>query len=246
MEHVTSLPNSTHWRSLARRSTADSTHVLPGSNRSIDARSIVTLIFFFLISTSTFLSLARGILIIDILVIWPIHIPLPLFLTHLRNRFLPTTPSVDAEKPEEKEKGQGMYFKLGLETAPVIGVLVLLASTCIPGSVVRDGIVGSEGVRHYDIMTLFISFVSPPFIHSLFALAHFVAMPVQQLATKSSSLEPIYYRAQLISGLHINLTRLYRCTSIPSPFSRYKIRFIRFIPLPRILPLLLPNRPNNR
>jgi hypothetical protein len=53
-----------------------------------------------------------------------------------------------------------MYFKLGLETAPVIGVLVLLASTCIPGSVVRDGIVGSEGVRPYDIMTLFLSFVS--------------------------------------------------------------------------------------
>jgi hypothetical protein len=163
MEHVTSLPNSTHWRSLARRSTADSTHVLPGSNRSIDARSIVTLIFFFLISTSTFLSLGKEILIIDILVIWPIHIPLPLFLTHLRNRFLPSTPSVDAEKPEEKEKAGRMYFKLGLETAPVIGVLVLLASTCIPGSVVRDGIVGSEGVRPYDIMTLFLSFVSLSF-----------------------------------------------------------------------------------
>lgn len=53
-----------------------------------------------------------------------------------------------------------MYFKLGLETAPVLGCLLLLASTCIPGSVIRDGIVGSEGVRPYDIMTLFISFVS--------------------------------------------------------------------------------------
>jgi hypothetical protein len=53
-----------------------------------------------------------------------------------------------------------MYFKLGLETAPVLGCLVLLASTCIPGSVVTDGIGGSEGVRPYDIMTLFISFVS--------------------------------------------------------------------------------------
>lgn len=52
------------------------------------------------------------------------------------------------------------YFTLGLETSPVIGVLLLLASTCIPGSVVRDGIVGTQGVRPYDIMTLFISFVS--------------------------------------------------------------------------------------
>ena len=54
--HVMNLPASTHWKSLTRRSTADSTHVLPGSNKSIDARSIVTLIFFFLISTPTSLS----------------------------------------------------------------------------------------------------------------------------------------------------------------------------------------------
>lgn len=50
-------------------------------------------------------------------------------------------------------------FELGLATAPVTGVLLLLASTCIPGSVVRGGIVG--GVRPYDIMTLFLSFVRP-------------------------------------------------------------------------------------
>jgi hypothetical protein len=67
-----------------------------------------------------------------------------------------------------------MYFKLGLETAPVIGCLILLASTCIPGSVIRDGIVGSEGVRPYDIMTLFLSFVSllPSCIRSLFPHIH--------------------------------------------------------------------------
>lgn len=100
---------------------------------------------------------------VDILVIWPMHIPLPLFLARFKNRFLPTS---NINTDNEKETGTGigkekrMYFKLGLETAPVIGVLVLLASTCIPGSVVRDGIVGSEGVRPYDIMTLFISFVS--------------------------------------------------------------------------------------
>ena len=111
-------------------------------------------------------SVSKGMLIIDILVIWPIHIPLPLFLTHLKNRFLPSTTSVDNEKSEGAEKRRRMYFKLGLETAPVIGVLVLLASTCIPGSVVRDGIVGSEGVRPYDIMTLFLSFVSLSSIHT--------------------------------------------------------------------------------
>jgi len=96
---------------------------------------------------------------VDILVIWPIYIPLPLFFTRLKKRFLPSKTSDDLAK--ETGPARRMYSKLGLETAPVIGVLLLLASTCIPGSVVRDGIVGSEGVRPYDIMTLFLSFVSP-------------------------------------------------------------------------------------
>lgn len=56
--------------------------------------------------------------------------------------------------------GKRMQLVLGLASAPVAGVLLLLASTCIPGSVVRGGIVGNGGVRPYDIMTLFLSFVS--------------------------------------------------------------------------------------
>lgn len=86
---------------------------------------------------------------IDVLVIWPIRIPLPRFFARVIDRF--SSARADADRR--------VYFKLGLETAPVIGVLVLLAGTCIPGSVLVDGIVGSEGVRPYDIMTLFISFV---------------------------------------------------------------------------------------
>lgn len=62
--------------------------------------------------------------------------------------------------PQRKRRSKS-YFELGLATAPVAGVLLLLASTCVPGSVVRGGIVGSGGgVRPYDIMTLFLSFVS--------------------------------------------------------------------------------------
>ena len=53
-----------------------------------------------------------------------------------------------------------VYFTLGLATAPVIGVLLLLASTSIGGQVLRNGIVGVQGVKPYDIMTLFISLVS--------------------------------------------------------------------------------------
>ena len=42
----------------------------------------------------------------------------------------------------------------------MIGWIILAASTCIPGSVIRAGIVGSDGVKPYDIMTLFVCFVS--------------------------------------------------------------------------------------
>jgi hypothetical protein len=151
-------------------------------------------------------------------VIWPIRIPLPLFLTSLKRHLVSSTPVSDGASRER------MHFKLGLETAPVIGVLVLLAGTCIPGSVLADGIVGSEGVRPYDIMTLFLSFVSSSFAR----LVH------------------TYARSLLIPGIHINLARLYWSTPVPRPFGRYEIRFIRFISLFRLLRLLLPYRLDHR
>jgi hypothetical protein len=65
------------------------------------------------------------------------------------------------QDPEEDDLLEKQYhFPITLSTAPVIGVLLLLASTSIPGDVVRTGIVGSGGVKPYDIMTLFISLVS--------------------------------------------------------------------------------------
>lgn len=44
---------------------------------------------------------------------------------------------------------------LNLATAPPLCVLVLLASTCIPISVVWDGIRGTDGVKPYNILILF-------------------------------------------------------------------------------------------
>lgn len=95
----------------------------------------------------------------DLLVIVPLRIPLTQsFSRGCRTVFT----SLRLCRPDEAdtESAERWHLPLGLETAPVIGVLLLLASTCIPGSVIRDGIVGSGGVRPYDIMTLFISFVS--------------------------------------------------------------------------------------
>lgn len=67
-------------------------------------------------------------------------------------------PSATAERTQQEP--ERYHFTLGLATAPVAGVLLLLASTVIPGHVIREGIVGIAGVRPYDIMTLFLSFVS--------------------------------------------------------------------------------------
>lgn len=52
-----------------------------------------------------------------------------------------------------------LRFSIGHKNAPVIAVLLLLASTSINGSVVHDGILGVDGVNPLDIMALFISLV---------------------------------------------------------------------------------------
>ncbi|GMK55723.1 hypothetical protein CspeluHIS016_0207790 [Cutaneotrichosporon spelunceum] len=75
------------------------------------------------------------------------------------------------------------YFTLGLATAPVAGVLLLLASTCIPGSVVRGGIV--SGVRPYDIMTLFLSFAYISLSLDCTGLLRFLAFTVAARASSS-------------------------------------------------------------
>ncbi|KZT72425.1 hypothetical protein DAEQUDRAFT_664278 [Daedalea quercina L-15889] len=49
------------------------------------------------------------------------------------------------------------YLHLNFITVPLISVLLLLATGAIDGPVVRDGIVGANGVQPLDIMALFIS-----------------------------------------------------------------------------------------
>lgn len=61
---------------------------------------------------------------------------------------------------KEEERERRLSFPLDLRTAPVAGVVLLLITTTIDGSVLRHGIVGEEGVRPYDVLVLFISLVS--------------------------------------------------------------------------------------
>lgn len=51
-------------------------------------------------------------------------------------------------------------FVVDLHTAPVIGVIVLLATTTIDGSVMKLGLAGTGQARPYDVLVLFISLVS--------------------------------------------------------------------------------------
>ncbi|KAI5452409.1 hypothetical protein NCC49_000968 [Naganishia albida] len=137
----------------------------------IDGHSIWTIILFF---------------IVNILVVFPIKIPIPYFISRPTKQLLvflrvlaprahssvlpperkaseeaarnddpaAATPAPTDRRFQEDER---LHLNLGLTTAPVIGVILLLASTSIGGQVLRNGIVGIQGVKPYDIMTLFIS-----------------------------------------------------------------------------------------
>jgi hypothetical protein len=87
-------------------------------------------------------------------------------LTSPTSRTLSSSPPSNSIAEPDELLDKKHHFSIDLSTAPVIGVLLLLASTSIPGGVVRTGIVGSGGVKPYDIMTLFISLVSFPMFTS--------------------------------------------------------------------------------
>ncbi|ODO11453.1 hypothetical protein I350_00233 [Cryptococcus amylolentus CBS 6273] len=190
------------------------TPLVDGQDRSIDARSIVSLIFFFAINA---------------LVIWPVRIPVTLFVSRPFGRFVKRSredrateqcdlkPDMSSPAPAT-EKGQAsttpeawatidshhspadsrvpskkVYIPIDLRTAPVIGVLILLASTCIPGSVVRRGIVGSGGVRPYDIMTLFICFAYISISLDATGFLRYLAFLVASRASRGQRLFTTFY-----------------------------------------------------
>ena len=90
-------------------------------------------------------------------VIYPIRIPLPLFIKKPLRSLLVACRLVE---PDIKPAADRWTLKLSLETAPFIGVILLLITTTINGSVVKLGIIGEEGVRPYDVLVLFICLVS--------------------------------------------------------------------------------------
>lgn len=96
--------------------------------------------------------------ITSIFVIWPIHLPLPLFI---RIPIFGVFRLCRLIGPQRYHRiiRDGWKLPISLETAPFIGVLILLASTTINGSTIALGIKGDETIQPYDVLVLFISLV---------------------------------------------------------------------------------------
>lgn len=62
-----------------------------------------------------------------------------------------SSPSAQADH----EKPKPIRIRIGLSSAPLLGVLLLLITTSIGGDEIAKGIAGSEGVRPYDVLVLF-------------------------------------------------------------------------------------------
>ncbi|TFY55949.1 hypothetical protein EVJ58_g7927 [Rhodofomes roseus] len=86
-------------------------------------------------------------------VIYPVRVSVPTWLIYrCRQLLIATHILADSRSPVRKTT-----LHLNFITVPLISVLILLATGAIDGTVVRDGIVGANGVQPLDIMALFIS-----------------------------------------------------------------------------------------
>ena len=91
----------------------------------------------------------------DAAVIFPIRVRVPIVLVHcIRQLLVAAHVLARSDSPIRKT-----HLHLNFITVPLISVLLLLATGAIDRSVVRDGVVGANGVQPLDIMALFISLV---------------------------------------------------------------------------------------
>lgn len=98
--------------------------------------------------------------IVSFFVIFPVKIPLPGPVQRLLLNAAQSCRIISGH--ERKAWGeQRLHFTLSLLTAPLIAVILLLATTTINGSTIKLGIVGDENVKPYEVLVLFISLVSP-------------------------------------------------------------------------------------
>lgn len=70
---------------------------------------------------------------------------------------LQTLPNGNHALAQSKAKIKPIRVKIGLSSAPLLGVLLLLITTSIGGDQIAKGIAGEHGVRPYDVLILFMS-----------------------------------------------------------------------------------------
>lgn len=95
-------------------------------------------------------------IIVSAFVIWPVHIPLPLYIQRPLLRLLKSCRVIGRHDHKELS-ARTLRFPLSLQTAPVIGFIILLATTTINGSTIRLGVKGDENVKPYDVLVLFVA-----------------------------------------------------------------------------------------
>lgn len=96
--------------------------------------------------------------IVSFFVVFPVKIPLPAFVQRPILNALQKCRIIGSEERSLLDKRR-MHLTLSLLTAPLIGVILLLATTTINGSTIRLGVVGDENVKPYEVLVLFISLV---------------------------------------------------------------------------------------
>lgn len=94
--------------------------------------------------------------VVSALVIWPVHIPLPAPAQRWLLKAAVKCRVIGAEE-SAKLSARRLHIHLSLTTAPVIAVILLLATTTIHGSTIKLGIKGDANVKPYDVLVLFIS-----------------------------------------------------------------------------------------
>ncbi|KAG0268856.1 hypothetical protein DFQ27_005451 [Actinomortierella ambigua] len=171
-------------------------------------------------------------MVVIALVIHPVRIPLPIpAITHAAKRriqerrdrqdqlplesedTLTTSPaSASASAPSKKQKRPRKYYPhgivLNLASAPVLGVLFLLATTSIKIQSVRDGIVGAPGtgVEPYAVMVLFMSLAYICISLDMTGIFQYAAFWIAQRANGSGQrvFFSFFILSTLMSGLASN------------------------------------------
>lgn len=108
--------------------------------------------------------ISDGLLPADVFMVFPVkvHICVPFFLAQAVRKALSHVRILDATAPSVLHDNPRLFwmkFRIDHKIAPIAAVLLLLATGAIRGQVVRDGILGADGVHPLDIMALFISLV---------------------------------------------------------------------------------------